>query len=173
MARVLDVAKYILQQQGRITPMKLQKLVYYAQVWWSAEHDDALFPETIKAWAQGPVVPPLFQAHKGRASIDHTAIQGDASALSSEERSAIDEVLSFYGSFSAQYLSQLTHHEPPWRQAHEVGEKEGHASPTISVAAIRAFYRGRSPAQLNAEYKLTVAREIMKKHEKSLARLAL
>ena len=175
MPQVVDVAKYILQHQGRMSPMKLQKLVYYAQVWWSVghPHDEALFPEAIKAWAQGPVVPSLFQAHKGRASVDQTEIPGDANALSAPEREAVDEVLVFYGAFSAQYLSALTHHERPWKQAHDVGEKSGHASPVISLGVIRAFYGGRTPVQLHAEYKLAVAREVMKKHAKSLARLAL
>lgn len=31
MADVFDVAAYILQRQGRMTTMKLQKLCYYAQ----------------------------------------------------------------------------------------------------------------------------------------------
>jgi len=54
MARVVDVAKYILEQQNAsITTLKLQKLVYYAQVWTIAESSDPLFTEPVKAWRRG------------------------------------------------------------------------------------------------------------------------
>jgi uncharacterized phage-associated protein len=33
MASVLDVAQYILNRQGMMTTMKLQKLVYYVMAW--------------------------------------------------------------------------------------------------------------------------------------------
>ena len=41
---------------GQMTAKKLEKLVYYAQAWHLARHQRPLFPETIEAWAQGPVV---------------------------------------------------------------------------------------------------------------------
>lgn len=173
MATVFDVAKYILEQQGRTTTMKLQKLVYYAQVWAVVE-GDPLFDETVKAWAQGPVVPALFAEHKGRARIDAaTLASGDSSALDAAARTKIDEVLAFYGDKPAGYLSKLTHYERPWLEATERGERAGHASPTISIGAIRAFYRGRTPDDLEADYQMSVARDVMDEHKESLARLAL
>jgi uncharacterized phage-associated protein len=172
MAQVLDVAKYILQKQGRMTPMKLQKLVYYAQV--SALVDDEpLFADALKAWEQGPVVPTLFHAHKGRAQIDESAIVGDSSRLADAERARIDGVLAFYGNMSARYLSDRTHRERPWIEARAHGERHGHESPTITPAAIRAFYAGKTLEQLDADFKLEVAKELMRKHRESLARLAL
>jgi uncharacterized phage-associated protein len=33
MVSILDVAAYILEKQGAMTRMKLQKLVYYCQAW--------------------------------------------------------------------------------------------------------------------------------------------
>lgn len=35
------------------------------------------------------------------------------------------------------------------------------------------FYRGRTPEDLETDYQMTVAREVMKRHEMCLARLAL
>jgi uncharacterized phage-associated protein len=37
------------------TPMKLQKLLYYAHAWYLALHDCPLFVEDIEAWPWGPV----------------------------------------------------------------------------------------------------------------------
>ena len=69
MANVLDVAAYILQEHGPMTTWKLQKLVYYGQAWSFVWDDDELFPEEIEAWANGPVVRELYNAHKGRFRV--------------------------------------------------------------------------------------------------------
>ncbi len=43
-----------------IDPIKLQKLLFYAQAWWLASTDTELFPDDIKAWTWGPVVPGIY-----------------------------------------------------------------------------------------------------------------
>ena len=69
MANVLDVAAYILKRKGSMTTWKLQRLVYYGQAWSLVRDDDALFPEEIEAWANGPVVRALYNAHRGKHRI--------------------------------------------------------------------------------------------------------
>jgi uncharacterized phage-associated protein len=173
MARVLDVAKYILERQGEISTLKLQKLVYYAQVWALASDGEPLFPDTIKAWGQGPVVPALFHAHKGRWKLDAADLGGNFDGLSDAQRTHIDRILACYGELPAAYLSKLTHHERPWREARQFGERFGHKSPAITVTAIRAFYGNRTPQELEADYQMSVARKVMDEHAESLAYLAL
>ena len=60
MAKVKDVAQYILEKQGDMTTIKLQKLVYYCQAWALVWTEAPLFEEKIEAWANGPVTPELF-----------------------------------------------------------------------------------------------------------------
>lgn len=62
---MFDVAEYILASHGEMTAMKLHKLCYYAQAWHLAWDGAALFEEESQAWANGPVVPALFEAHRG------------------------------------------------------------------------------------------------------------
>jgi uncharacterized phage-associated protein len=173
MAHVFDVARYILERQGSITTLKLQKLVYYVQAW-AIANGEPLFSDAIKAWAQGPVVPALFHAHKGRRSVtlDDMGARPPMS-LTEQQRARIDSVLAHYGNLPPAYLSKLTHFEAPWREARAEGEKNGQDSPPIPVSAIRAFYSGRKPEDLEADYQMTIAREVVKRHEKCLARLAL
>ena len=172
MADVVDVAKYMLERQGPITPLMLQKLVYYAQVWSIAEGDSPLFADVIKAWAQGPVVPALFHQHKGLAHVEASDLSGNAEALTEKERSRVDWTLSYYGSKPAVYLSDLTHHEQPWKEARAHGHREGFQSPSISIESIRSFYAEKSPEELEVDYQLFVACQIMDEHAESLARLA-
>jgi uncharacterized phage-associated protein len=172
MAHVFDVARYILEKQGPVTTLKLQKLVYYAQVW-AIANGEPLFNASTKAWAQGPVVPELWHEYKGLHRITAEDVTKRGPGLTDQQRAHIDSVLAYYGGLPPKYLSSLTHFERPWRDTRAGGEQQGQTSPAISVDAIRAFYAGRTPEELEADYQMTVAREVMKQHEKSLARLAL
>ncbi len=116
MASVHDVAAYILQKQGPMSTWKLQKLVYYSQAWHLVWDDEALFDEPIKAWANGPVVPELYRAYRGRFKVD-AAAKGDATKLTESEAETIDSVLDFYGAKTGHWLSELTHQERPWQAA--------------------------------------------------------
>ena len=140
MATVFDVAAYILDKQGEITAMKLQKLVYYSQAWALVWVDRPLFPERIEAWANGPVVPELYAAHRGCYQMKAGMIAGDPSQLSEEDKEVIHPVLAFYGDKSSRWLSDLTHAEAPWRDARtglaalERGNRE------ITLASMYEYY---------------------------------
>lgn len=63
-AKVIDVAEYILAQQGEMTAMKLHRLVYYCQAWHLVWDGVPLFDEEIQAWANGPIIPVLYELHR-------------------------------------------------------------------------------------------------------------
>ncbi|MCF7979670.1 MAG: DUF4065 domain-containing protein [Chromatiaceae bacterium] len=129
MASVFDVSEHILSQTGPISAMKLQKLVYYAQAWSLVWDERPLFDEKIEAWANGPVVPALYQRHRGSFLLEPRSIGGDPAALDERARETIAAVLDFYGDKSPQWLSDLTHLELPWRAARDGipdGERGSH-----------------------------------------------
>lgn len=114
--RVHDVAAYILRKVGQTTAMKLQKLVYYSQAWSLVWDDRSLFAERIEAWANGPVVRALYESHRGQFTVSSLE-PGDPDNLDIVARDTIDAVLKFYGDKPAQWLSDLTHGEAPWKEA--------------------------------------------------------
>ena len=65
MAEVVSVAAYVLHKLGYSTTMKLQKIVYYSQAYSLVSRNRPLFTERIEAWVNGPVVPELFDLHRG------------------------------------------------------------------------------------------------------------
>jgi len=67
-----DVAAYILKNGGRMSVMKLQKLVYYSQAWHLVWEDKRLFSDRIEAWANGPVVPNLYPAFERQEVVIHS-----------------------------------------------------------------------------------------------------
>jgi len=139
MPSVLDVAQYILEAHGPMTTMKLQKLVYYSQAWSIVWTDDLLFPEEIEAWKNGPVVRPLWAATRGTFRVNSIP-GGDSSKLWDGDRDTIDRVLQFYGARDAQWLSDLTHMEDPWKDAYGQGQNT-----PITPAAMAEYYSTLAP----------------------------
>ena len=140
---VFDVAKYILDKMGEMTTWKLQKLVYYSQVWSLVWDERPLFEDDFEAWANGPVVRPLFNAHKGRLNISaHNLTKGDALALDAVAQDTVNAVIRDYGPFSGRELSQIAHSERPWKEARK-GIPAGEASEEIiDRDVIIDFYTG-------------------------------
>lgn len=138
---VHDVAAYILEKRGAMTAMKLQKLVYYCQAWslvWDAR---AMFPEHIEAWANGPVVPALYEVHRGQFNVEKWP-DGDPSKLDEDATDTIKAVLHFYAPKSAQWLSDLAHMEEPWRAA-RIGLSGGErGTREITIASMDEYYGG-------------------------------
>lgn len=121
MANIIDVAKYILEEQGTMSTMKLQKLCYYSQAWTLAWDEVPLFKEDFQAWANGPVCRELFDWHRGKflISADDLPQLSGRHVLSATERETIDKVLEFYGDKEGHWLSELTHLERPWKDARQ------------------------------------------------------
>ncbi|WP_026927429.1 Panacea domain-containing protein [Granulicoccus phenolivorans] len=139
MADVHAVAAYILQQQGPMTTMKLQKLAYYSQAWhlvWDAE---PLFQARIEAWMNGPVVRDLYDQHRGNFRVTEWPA-GDATALTANERETIDVVLANYGDLAPQTLSEMTHRENPWREARRGLRPTARSDREISQDSMQQYY---------------------------------
>lgn len=139
MANVYDVAAYILKKIGPMTAMKLQKLVYYSQAWSLVWDEKPLFPERIEAWANGPVVPALYECHRGEFQINSLP-SGNPNNFTSTECETIDEVLKFYGNKSSQWLSDLTHREDPWLEARKGLAPGERGNEEITHAAMAEYY---------------------------------
>jgi uncharacterized phage-associated protein len=143
MANVHDVAAYILGKKGRMSAMKLQKLVYYAKAWHLVWEEQSLFPEEIQAWANGPVVYELYKKHRGKFEVGSSSFpDGDAERLSDVEKESVDAVLSHYGRMKAFELSDLTHREAPWRDARGDTPAGIPCSTPITEAAMAEYYEG-------------------------------
>lgn len=141
MATVLDVAQYILEKEGSMTTMKLQKLCYYSQAWHLVWESKPLFNERFEAWANGPVAPDLYRKHSGMFTVSKVA-GGEVSHLAEHEKETIDIVLQHYGSRPAFELSDLTHRESPWKDARGDAPAGSRSTAEITPAAMYEYYDG-------------------------------
>jgi len=128
-----DVAKYFLARSNQdgdlISPLKMQKLVYYAYVWTLVRKNKKLFGENIEAWPSGPVVPSLYKDLKkyGSSPIDvrylgitnESELDSIFSKFPDDVKPVLDKVYEDYITKSAFELVAMTHSEKPWREARE------------------------------------------------------
>ena len=142
MATIFDTAKYILEQKGTMSTMKLQKLCYYAQAWALVWDDAPLFDEDFEAWANGPVCPTLFHVSQGQFSVSAGEMRGKSENLNDEQKDTVNIVLSYYGEKDAQWLSQLTHMEEPWKQARLDVPNGCPSSEVITKESMAMYYGG-------------------------------
>lgn len=140
-----NVADYLLwfaQEHGDIiTPLKLQKMVFYADAWFLALNDCELVSDRFEAWVHGPVAKSLyvrFADYKWRPITEEIKCP---SALSKEVKEHLNEIYSVFGGFSAYELERLTHQENPWIEARGGIPDDEPCQSEISKDTTKEFYR--------------------------------
>jgi len=141
MANIFDISKYIIEKTNEITSMKLQKLVYYSQVWFIVWEEEPLFDDKIEAWDSGAVIPILHKENKGYFKLNKDSFKkGESSKLSILEKENIDKVILHYGDKNSQWLSDLIHMEEPWNKAKR--REKNSIKEEITLADIHEYYSG-------------------------------
>ncbi|TCV85917.1 Panacea domain-containing protein [Sulfurirhabdus autotrophica] len=132
-----------------INTFKLQKLVYYAQVWHLALHGEPLFSNDIEAWVHGPVCIELHQRFRDQKDIpiEPDAIITDINQLDSNTREFLDEVWAVYGQYSVARLEKMTHEESPWLEARAKLPADIRGCNVINQESMRKFYSSRMTAR--------------------------
>ncbi len=126
----IDVSQRVLKLAGNdealapdLSPLKLQKLLFYIQGWYAANKEDRLFEDDIYAWQLGPVVEDVYYHYKEYGAQDLTK-QGIVIDFADEEHDVdILAVLKVYGRMSAYELVARTHKEEVWRKNYESSNK--------------------------------------------------
>ena len=98
-----------------ISPMKLQKLLYYAQGVHLAITGEPLFDDPIEAWTHGPVIRSIYQKYKEFGSNGITKDGYELFEIDKETASILEQVYEVFGQFSAWKLRNMTHEELPWK----------------------------------------------------------
>lgn len=141
----IDVANWFLAAIDRdagdsVTHLKLQKLVYYAQAWTLVLLEEELFAEDFQAWVHGPVLPSLYHAF---SKYGWQALPEPMDALfefKEDVRQVLIDVYETYGGLHAKRLEELTHQEPPWRNARVGLSPEQNSNRIIRKEDMAAYY---------------------------------
>lgn len=137
-ATALDVAECILRKLGPTPCMKLHKLVYYCQAWSLVWEDRTICDDRIEAWMLSPVIPRLFEVHRGKHKVE--TVSGNPSRLSPADVETVEAVLEFYGDKSSQWLSDVILQEDPWKTARKPLSPGERGSEEITLASMAEYY---------------------------------
>lgn len=99
-----------------MTPLKLQKLLYFVNGICLSVFDIPAFEAPIMAWEHGPVVEEIYHKYKNYGS---SAIYqaNSIKKVSLGLQQVIKEVIKGYGKYTAGQLIDLTHEEEPWKNS--------------------------------------------------------
>lgn len=143
---LLAVIAYIFSALHEVTPLTLQKLLYYIQGNYAAIYDKPLFDAPCEAWVHGPVyrnVYNLFRDFKYNPIDDDRFVPLKESALplTPEAKEVVDRVLDTFGMYSGKVLESITHKETPWLEARKgfLPDETSHAE--ISLDAMKSYFK--------------------------------
>ncbi|MGA1283431.1 MAG: Panacea domain-containing protein [Prochlorothrix sp.] len=124
------------------TPMKLQKLCYYAQGYALAEGTE-LFPEDFQAWQHGPVIPELYHKYK---HLQWKQISDEIELPELNNIEFLRDITTAYGRYDGAALSTMTHREEPWLKARiGLGEMDGSTN-LISKLSLQQYFQAQLAA---------------------------
>jgi len=144
--RIKNLASYIVKiakKQGKVSHLKLQKLLYYVDCWHHVFMDRPIFSENFQAWVHGPVLASIYKYYGPDLFADIAPIisNPDISWLSKEEKKLVDDVTDIYAEKTAYELECMTHAEAPWKKARKgLGASEKSRNPIDKSISAR-YYR--------------------------------
>ena len=120
--KMLRVIAYVFEKLEEVTPLMLQKLLYFIQGVYSALYGKPIFEEDCRAWVHGPVYPEVYELFRDFKynPIDDARfalLEGTVDALTEEEKNVIDLVVNTFGMYGGKVLERITHNEAPWKEA--------------------------------------------------------
>lgn len=159
------VARYIalslLTKQMTVSPLKLQKLLYYAQAWNMVFFGRAktLFADCPQAWVNGPVYPTIYNIWKEKNMCEHLTPEDFGTSdehvdealadvtkmldLDDNEIQLLEQIVLKYGSKSQNYLIFLTHSELPWCEKREGLKPYERSTKELSLDTMYSYYAER------------------------------
>lgn len=143
--KMLRVIAYIFEKLEEVTPLMLQKLLYFVQGVHFALYGKPMFEEDCRAWVHGPVYPEVYELFRdfkynpiedARFSI----LEGIGSSLTDDEKRVVDLVLNTFGMYGGKVLEKITHNETPWIEARKGYGENIPSNEVLSKERIMKYY---------------------------------
>lgn len=142
------IAEYFISYANRhnieMTPLYLQKHLYFAQAWYLAKYGENLFKEDIEAWTLGPVVPEIYREFKsyGDNQIDADI---DMPSFSFEMKAFLKHfIIDKYFRLSIGTLIDMVHNEEAYIVARGNLPKNCSSNEKINLEIVRDSFRKKT-----------------------------
>ena len=144
--KMLRAISSLFRELEEVTPLMLQKLLYFIQGLHLAFYGTSVFPEDCEAWVHGPVyreVYDLFRDFKYNPIEDvrFSVLNGTNVELSTDEKRVMDLVINTFGMYGGKVLERITHNEEPWTKARR-GYGDGiYSDERITKESIQQYFK--------------------------------
>ena len=140
MINAIVIGKYFQSKNNELSEIQVQKLTYYAYVWYMIVNKGTkLFEERPQAWVHGPVFRSLYDEmkyYKNRFWNMETGLE----ELKTDMRNFLDVIYKLYGKYSGNELESLTHSEMPWQNARRGKKTYEYSEEYIKDEDIMQYY---------------------------------
>jgi len=162
---IKKIAEYIalslMAKKMSVSPLKLQKLLYYSQAWSMVffGRERQLFADVPQAWVNGPVYPVIYDMWRNRNMCEHLNPSDFGIAedmvesawenttrgleLDGDEIQLLEQIVLKYGSKSQNHLIFLTHSELPWCEKREGLKPYERSAKELSLDTMHHYYKER------------------------------
>lgn len=143
--KMIGVISYIFERMDEVTPLMLQKLLYYIQGFSFALNDREMFIENCEAWVHGPVCKDVYNIFKHfRYNViddpKFVMFEGYKKYLDDKDKYIIDLVVNTFGQYGGKVLEKTTHKESPWLLARNGFGENVPSNEIISKGTIKEYF---------------------------------
>ncbi len=124
-----------------LTPLHLQKVLYYCQGWHLALLGEPLFRQPIEAWKNGPVVRDVYDLFaRSREGITPAMIGEPSASLSTTTADLLLMVWRECARLTPLELADKTHREPAWAEKRVGLPPDARSDAELSLDTMRAYF---------------------------------
>ncbi|SEH25122.1 type II toxin-antitoxin system antitoxin SocA domain-containing protein [Selenomonas sp. KH1T6] len=142
-AKIDRVARYLLYKCEDITPLMMQKALYYIQGFCYAFLGEFPFAEECEARVHGPLFREVYLRYKDYHYEPGEKKDGfDASGFTAGEKAVYDSVINSFCCYSGKVLERITCNESPWLQARGNLPLTAYSEEVMSRESLGAYFLG-------------------------------
>ncbi|MFC6040541.1 type II toxin-antitoxin system antitoxin SocA domain-containing protein [Paenisporosarcina macmurdoensis] len=141
--KIDSVVQYLLYKCVEITPLALQKLLYYSQAFNYTINKEFLFEDDCEAWVHGPVYKTIYEKYKGYGynPIEEELNVYNFRLLTNDEKNLLDSIVNNFGCYSGKVLEDMTHIESPWKDMRKGLRADEPSNRIISKTSIENYFK--------------------------------
>ena len=160
-SKIYLISKHIIAKMEDITPLALQKILYYIQGFSTYFFDNPIFNDNAEAWVHGPVYREIYDRFSyyryNPISKNEFESYNEIDSLSEKELKLIDSVINNFGVYSGKTLEKMTHITIPWEEGRKELSEEEYSSNIIDTDTMKDYF-----TNIGKKYKMKDVSDISK-----------
>ena len=160
-SKIYLISKHIIARMEDITPLALQKILYYIQGFSTYFFDRPIFNDNAEAWVHGPVYREIYDRFSyyryNPISKNEFESYNEINSLNDKEINLIDSVINNFGVYSGKTLEKMTHTTIPWEEGRKELSEEEYSSNIIDIDTMKDYF-----TNIGKKYKMKSVSDISK-----------